>query len=257
MARTKQQCRPCFPARCDDPQWTLPPPPHWTKVLEIRTPVPENQCCGSGMFILDPGSKFFHHGSRIKKIPDPDPHKRIQVFLTQYLFLMIWDHILDPGSELFFHPGSQIRIPDPGVENAQDHRSGSGCTRLLKTLRSTVTNDQLSMWHDRCRRCHELAICLALPLWSIKTSWYREVDRKCREILDSPSPLPGTWRQLSHFTHFIIYHSQKSLITNSLTGTQMCNKKIFRGAKILCQERDMMKLDFMYKLYIYPPSESV
>jgi hypothetical protein len=31
------------------------------------------QCCGSGMFTLDPGSVFFHPGSRMKKIPDSDP----------------------------------------------------------------------------------------------------------------------------------------------------------------------------------------
>jgi hypothetical protein len=30
------------------------------------------QCCGSGMFIPDPGSEFFFHpGSRVKKILDP------------------------------------------------------------------------------------------------------------------------------------------------------------------------------------------
>jgi hypothetical protein len=28
-----------------------------------------------------PGSEFFHPGSQVKKIPDP--HKRIEVFLTQ------------------------------------------------------------------------------------------------------------------------------------------------------------------------------
>jgi hypothetical protein len=30
-----------------------------------------------------PGSEFFRPGSRVKKIPDPDPHQRILVFLTQ------------------------------------------------------------------------------------------------------------------------------------------------------------------------------
>ncbi len=29
------------------------------------------QCCGSGLFIPDSGSKFFHSGFRVKKIPDP------------------------------------------------------------------------------------------------------------------------------------------------------------------------------------------
>ena len=91
------------------------------------------QCCGSGMCMLDPGFEFFHPGSRVKKIPDPDPHKGIQVFLTQYLFLMIWDHILDPGSELFSIPapksgsliqGSKMhRIidPDPDAQETAEN----------------------------------------------------------------------------------------------------------------------------------------
>jgi hypothetical protein len=28
------------------------------------------------VFIPDPGSEFFHPGSRVKKIPVPDPHQR-------------------------------------------------------------------------------------------------------------------------------------------------------------------------------------
>jgi len=28
-------------------------------------------CCGSGLFIPDSGSEFFHSGFRVKKIPDP------------------------------------------------------------------------------------------------------------------------------------------------------------------------------------------
>ncbi len=38
------------------------------------------QCCGSGMFIPDPGSEFFDPGSRVKKIPDPHPHQFIKEF---------------------------------------------------------------------------------------------------------------------------------------------------------------------------------
>ncbi len=46
------------------------------------------QCCGSEMFIPDPGSEFFHPGSRVKNIPESgswfsDPHQRTKVFLTQ------------------------------------------------------------------------------------------------------------------------------------------------------------------------------
>jgi hypothetical protein len=32
---------------------------------------------GSRVFTPDPGSEFFHPGSRVKKIPDKDPHQRI------------------------------------------------------------------------------------------------------------------------------------------------------------------------------------
>jgi hypothetical protein len=46
-----------------------------------------SQCCGSGMFIRDPGSEFFHHGTwiLIEKIPDPGSGSasKIEVFLTQ------------------------------------------------------------------------------------------------------------------------------------------------------------------------------
>jgi hypothetical protein len=34
------------------------------------------------MFIPDPGAEFFYPGPRVEKIPDPDPHQRISVFLT-------------------------------------------------------------------------------------------------------------------------------------------------------------------------------
>jgi hypothetical protein len=36
------------------------------------------QRCGPGMVTPEPGSQFFHPGSRVRKIPDP--HQRIQVF---------------------------------------------------------------------------------------------------------------------------------------------------------------------------------
>jgi hypothetical protein len=29
------------------------------------------QCCGSGMFVPDPGYEFFHPGCRVQKILDP------------------------------------------------------------------------------------------------------------------------------------------------------------------------------------------
>jgi hypothetical protein len=42
------------------------------KLVFIILP-PLKQCCGSGMFILDPGSEFFHPGSRDEKISDVGP----------------------------------------------------------------------------------------------------------------------------------------------------------------------------------------
>jgi hypothetical protein len=49
------------------------------------------------MFVPDPGSEFFHPGSRVKKIPDPD--QRI--------------------------PDIFLIISDPGVKKASDPGSGS------------------------------------------------------------------------------------------------------------------------------------
>ncbi len=79
------------------------------------------QCCGSGMFIPDPGSDFFHPGSdffssriRLFSIPDPGsdfflPGSRIRIKEFKY-----W-------SWLFTHPGSRgqkrHRIPDPRIRN--------------------------------------------------------------------------------------------------------------------------------------------
>jgi hypothetical protein len=56
--------------------------------IPLNTPAFSYSCCGSGMFIPDPGSEFFHPGSRIKKIPDPGYQNRIKefkylLFLTQ------------------------------------------------------------------------------------------------------------------------------------------------------------------------------
>ncbi len=67
------------------------------------------QCCGSGMFLPDPRS-------RVKKIPDPNPHQRIELFLNpNKLFLTSRKNDLGCSS------GSRIQIflvPDPGVKKA-------------------------------------------------------------------------------------------------------------------------------------------
>jgi hypothetical protein len=62
--------------------------------------------------------------SRVEKIPVPDPHQRIQVFLTQNLLpklseIKSGNFIPDPD---FFRPGSRgnkstgSQIPDPGPQ---------------------------------------------------------------------------------------------------------------------------------------------
>jgi hypothetical protein len=64
-----------------------------------------SQCCGSGMFIPDPGSEFFHPGSRVKNIRIRIRIKDFYVFLTQKMFLNSWKN--DLGCL------SRVRIPDP------------------------------------------------------------------------------------------------------------------------------------------------
>jgi hypothetical protein len=68
------------------------------------------QCCGSGMFIADPGTEFFHPESRIR-----DPNffhpgswirlKELKYFNPKKWFLSTQKY--DPGFS------SRIRIPDP------------------------------------------------------------------------------------------------------------------------------------------------
>jgi hypothetical protein len=80
-------------------------------------------------------------------IPDPDPHKRIQVFLT---LKSVRD--VHPGSKFFFHP-----YPDsyPGVKKAPD--PGSGSATLLQNLYKLYQEeaeedegppDEVRLWED-------------------------------------------------------------------------------------------------------------
>ncbi len=81
-----------------------------------------HQCCGSRMFIPDPGSEFFP--SRI-----PDPHQEFKYFNPKKWFSKVSEIrlVVHPGS------GSRIRIltfyppwiPDQGVKKAPDPGSGS------------------------------------------------------------------------------------------------------------------------------------
>jgi hypothetical protein len=61
------------------------------------------------MFIPDPEC-------RVKKIPDPDPHQRIEVFLTKKTFQALGKLILGWFfSDLDFFP-----FPDPGFRGLKD-----------------------------------------------------------------------------------------------------------------------------------------
>ncbi len=101
------------------------PAPTWTRQV---TNVPHSrgkivflwsdQCCGSGMFVPDPGSEF--------SIPDPGSKKfRIRIRIQEFKYFnpknrfyacgkIIWD--VHPGFGFFPHPGPWIRIPVPGVK---------------------------------------------------------------------------------------------------------------------------------------------
>jgi hypothetical protein len=85
--------------------------------------LPYSQCCGSGMFIPDPN--FFHHGSRVKKLPDPgsaSASKNLSI-LTQNIVSKlseILSGMFVPDPDFDFLP-----IPDPVVKKASDPGSGS------------------------------------------------------------------------------------------------------------------------------------
>ncbi len=76
----------------------------------VLSPNSYTQCCGSGMFIPDPGSDFFP--SRIRTVSIPDPGSRILIKEFKYFnpkkakkwFL----------SSKKYDPGCSSRIPDPG-----------------------------------------------------------------------------------------------------------------------------------------------
>jgi hypothetical protein len=53
------------------------------------------KCCGSEMFIPDTGSKFFHPGSRVKKIPDPGSGSKNLGIFTQKIVSKLSDPDLD------------------------------------------------------------------------------------------------------------------------------------------------------------------
>jgi hypothetical protein len=67
------------------------------------------------------GSDFFLPGSRDKRIPGPDPHKRISVFLT-----------LENLSEIFIPNPDFVSILDPGTSGKKSPDPGSGSRRNMQ-----------------------------------------------------------------------------------------------------------------------------
>ncbi len=82
-----------------------------SKYLEKKCIIFLIQFCGSVMFFQDPIFSILDPGSRVVKIPDPDPHRRISIFNPKN-----WYQVLKNRSWLwiFSHPGSWIWITDPG-----------------------------------------------------------------------------------------------------------------------------------------------
>jgi hypothetical protein len=69
------------------------------------------------------GQKNFRIPDPGSRIPDPGPHKIIEVFITQIFFSKLRKY--DPGCyfripdpDFLSHPGSRLRIPDPEVKKS-------------------------------------------------------------------------------------------------------------------------------------------
>jgi hypothetical protein len=79
------------------------------------------QCCGSGMFILVPGSEFFSiPDSGSFSIPDPGSASKNLSILTQKIVSKLSEiqsglFIPDPDPDFY-----SSQIPDPGVKKAPD-----------------------------------------------------------------------------------------------------------------------------------------
>ena len=80
------------------------------------------QCCGSGMFIPDPGSDFYPSGSRIRtvSIPDPGSSSKNLSILTPPKKQKKWFL-----SSKNYDPGCSSRIPDPDADSLPSRIPGS------------------------------------------------------------------------------------------------------------------------------------
>jgi hypothetical protein len=102
---------------------------------------PENQCCGSGMFI--PDLTFFHPGSELSPSQIAGPHQRKLSILTpqktKKWFLSSRKY--DPGcSSLIPDPDADfLPIPDPGSRG----QKGTG-SRIR--IRNSAENTKSSLW---------------------------------------------------------------------------------------------------------------
>jgi hypothetical protein len=96
--------------------------------LSLTFSLQKNQCCGSGMFIPDPGSDFFSTRIRIFSIPEPRSASKNLSILTQKMFFPVssrkynrgcssWIRIPDPDPDF-------LTIPDPGsrIQGSKKHR---------------------------------------------------------------------------------------------------------------------------------------
>jgi hypothetical protein len=55
--------------------------------VKLKKIIRQEQCCGSGIFISDPGSEFFHPGSRFKKNPGSgSAAKNVRIFKPKDCF---------------------------------------------------------------------------------------------------------------------------------------------------------------------------
>ncbi len=113
------------------PQWSTG---RWLIFVDFLT---FGRRCGSRLFIPNPNLSITDPGSSVEKVPDPDPHQRIFVFLIQKSVLRSWKQfwiriririhntawkydpgcfIPDPKSEFFpsrIKRPKKHRIPDP------------------------------------------------------------------------------------------------------------------------------------------------
>ncbi len=101
----------------------------WTKILIICS---NNQCCRSGMFILDP--TFFDPRSRIRSFfHSGSASKNLSILTPKNWFLSSWKY--DPGCS------SLIQDPDPDFLPIPDPRSrGLKGTGSRIRIRNTANN---------------------------------------------------------------------------------------------------------------------